>query len=91
MPEPAPEAAWDRLRDTMWERAGRTGAGLERGLRELSALGGQFGGTELAAPLLVARAIVEGALEDRRSLGCHYRADVRAEGGEEARVADLPG
>lgn len=93
LPEPAPEPAWDRLRDTMWERAGlgRTGPGLERGLRELSALGGKFGGTELAAPLSVARAIVEGALEDRRSLGCHYRADVRAEGGEEVKVADLPG
>jgi L-aspartate oxidase len=93
LPEPAPEPAWDRLRDTMWERAGltRTGPRLERGLRELSALWGEFGGTELAAPLSVARAIVEGALEDRCSLGCHYRADVRAKGGEEARVADLPG
>lgn len=92
-PEPAPQRAWDRLRDTMWKSAGlvRTEPALERGLGELSVLAEEYGGTELAAPLAVASAIVEGALADRRSLGCHYRADARAEGEEEVRVADLPG
>ena len=88
-PEPAPEEAWDRLRETMWEHAGlvRTGPGLERGIGDLSGLGREFCGTDLDAPLAVARAIVGGALEDRRSLGCHYRTDA-----EEGRsVADLPG
>ena len=92
MPEAAPQTAWDELRETMWERAGlvREAAGLERGLRELSALEREHGGTDLAAPLSVCRAIVEGALGARRSLGCHYRADAEAEL-REKRVADLPG
>jgi aspartate oxidase len=79
------------MRDTMWEHAGlvRTGPGLERGLRELAALESECGGTDLTAPISVARAIVGGALADSRSLGCHYRADV--ETAEEVKVANLPG
>lgn len=87
----APQEAWDRMRDTMWEHAGlvRTGPGLRRGLRELAALESECGGKDLAAPISVARAIVGGALWDRRNLGCHYRAD--GETAEEVKVADLPG
>lgn len=92
VPNEAPQEAWDRLRETMWDRAGlvRDAAGLERGLRELSALEKECGGTELYAPLSVCRAIVEGALRERRSIGCHHRADAEAES-QEKRVADLPG
>ncbi len=88
IPDAAPREAWDKLRETMWLRSGlvRDAAGLERGLRELSALEEECGGTELDPPLSVCRVIVEGALGERRSLGCHYRA-----GAEEKRVADLPG
>lgn len=91
VPEPAPGEAWDRLRETMWSHAGlvRSGPGLETGIRELDALERDHGGTDLRAPLTVARLMLTGALEDRRSLGCHYRSD--AESSEEARVADLPG
>ncbi|MDN5697193.1 MAG: L-aspartate oxidase [Rubrobacter sp.] len=83
-----PQEAWERMRAVMWERAGlvRNGPDLERGLRELAALEREYGGTELEAPLSVCRAIVEGALRERSSLGCHYRADAEEEG-----VADLPG
>lgn len=90
-PREAPQEAWDRMRDTMWEHAGlvRTGPGLERGLRELAALESECGGTDLAAPISVARAIVGGALADSRSLGCHYRADGKT--AEEVKVANLPG
>jgi aspartate oxidase len=75
----------------MWSHAGlvRSGPGLETGIRELDALERDHGGTDLRAPLTVARLMLTGALEDRRSLGCHYRSD--AESSEEARVADLPG
>jgi L-aspartate oxidase len=93
-PAPAPGEAGDRLRATMWEHAGlvRTGPGLETGLRELDDLEEEYGDTDLGAPLSVARAILTGALEDRRSLGCHYRADGETpEATEEARVVDLPG
>ena len=61
-------------------------AGSTRGLRG----GGswrEYDGTSLAGPLAVARAVLEGALAERESRGCHYRSD----SGEEALVADLPG
>nr|MBA2441590.1 L-aspartate oxidase [Rubrobacter sp.] len=82
--EPAPEAAWGRLRSIMWQRAGlvRTGESLREGLAELSALERSFGDTRLRGPLLVARTVLRGALLDGKSRGCHYRRD--AEPGEAA-------
>ncbi|MBX6765481.1 MAG: hypothetical protein IRY88_17710, partial [Rubrobacteraceae bacterium] len=76
-PAPAPEAAWRRLREVMWERGGilRTAAGLQRGIEELEELRERYGRTELGSPLLVARAILEGALAEGESRGCHHRED----------------
>ena len=89
VPPVAPEEAWRRLRRAMWEHAGlvRTADGLREGLWEVAGLEGEYGRTALAGPLLVARTVLEGALKDRESRGCHQRSDVR----EEALVADLPG
>lgn len=88
VPPDAPEEAWSRLRSTMWDHAGlvRDAAGLRSGLSEVSGLEDKYGGTSLAGPLAVARTVLEGALEDRESRGCHYRSDAT-----EAYLADLPG
>ena len=88
IPPAAPEEAWSRLRSIMWEHAGlvRNAAGLEDGLSEITGLEDDHGGTSLAGPLAVARTVLEGALEDRESRGCHYRSDAT-----EAYLADLPG
>lgn len=93
-PEEKLDLLWHRLRRMMWERAGleRTGEGLMRGLEELRLLEQEVeetGGTDalrLRRALLVARRVVEGALSDTCSRGCHYRPDT-----QEVRVADLPG
>jgi aspartate oxidase len=71
----------------MWEKAGlvRTASGLREGLRELDVLEQEFGGTTLNGALAVARTVLEGALADRRSWGCHYRLDAE----EEVAFADL--
>jgi L-aspartate oxidase len=89
LPQGAPEEAWRRLRGLMWERAGlaRSAGGLREGLREVGALEKEFRETALDPALLVARTVLEGALADRRSQGCHYRVDVE----EEVTVAHLPG
>jgi L-aspartate oxidase len=88
IPEGAPEEAWRRLRGIMWEKAGlvRDAGGLKEGLLEAGALEKEFGETDLGPALLVARTVLEGALADRRSRGCHYRLDVE----EEVAFADLP-
>ena len=88
-PEGAPEEAWRRLRTIMWEKAGlvRTAGGLREGLRELDLLEEEFGGTALNEALAVARTVLEGALADKRSRGCHYRLDAE----EGVVLADLPG
>ena len=80
IPESAPDEAWRRLRHIMWERAGlvRSGEGLTFGLEELAVLERRHGGSELGGPLLVARKVMEGALSDTRSRGCHYRLDEEA-------------
>lgn len=76
-PAPAPREALRSLRSLMWDHAGltRTAEGLAEGLEKLSGLEREYGDTELSGPLLVARRIVEGALADGRSRGCHYRGD----------------
>lgn len=76
-PKRAPEAAWRRLRRILWERAGiaRSAEGLRLGLEELSELETEHGEGELRGPLLVARTLLEGALADARSRGCHHRID----------------
>jgi L-aspartate oxidase len=86
-PENAPDEAWGRLRTIMWEKAGlvRIASGLREGLRELEVLEQEFGGTTLNGALAVARTVLEGALADRRSRGCHYRLDAE----EEVAFADL--
>ncbi len=88
VPEDAPEEAWRRLRSIMWEKAGlvRTASGLREGLTEIGILEEKFGGTALGGGITVGRSILEGALVDRRSRGCHYRLD----GEEEVAFADLP-
>ncbi len=88
-PEGAPEVAWRRLRTIMWEKAGlvRTANGLGEGLRQLNVLEQEFGGTTLDGALSVSRTVIEGALADRRSRGCHYRLDAE----EGVVLADLPG
>lgn len=88
-PNNAPEEAWRRLRRVMWERAGlaRTADGLREGLAEVEVLEKEYGGMALSRVLVVARTVLEGALADRRSRGCHHRLD--AKGGRA--LADLPG
>jgi L-aspartate oxidase len=88
-PKGAPEEAWHMLRRAMWEHAGvvRTAEGLVEGLGEVLALEKEFGVLDLGRALVVARAVMEGALSDRRSRGCHYRRDVE----EAIAFADLPG
>jgi len=88
-PEGPPEEAWRRLRIIMWEHAGlvRTHKGLREGLAKIGALKEEYDDTALGRALLVARTILEGALADRQSRGCHYRLDVE----ERAALADLPG
>ncbi len=90
IPESAPEDAWRCLRRIMWEKAGlvRTAEGLIEGLAEIGVLEEDFRGTDLGRLLPVARVVLEGALADRRSRGCHYRLDVQE---EEVALADLPG
>ena len=85
----APEEAWRRLRRVIWEHAGlvRSAEGLTKGLVEVRVLEEEFGGTNLGRALLVARTVLEGALVDRRSRGCHYRLDAE----QEEALADLPG
>lgn len=77
IPAKAPESAWKELRRVMWERAGlvRDAEGLSEGLSEIQALEEEFDGTDIEAPLLVARTVMESALEDTRSRGCHFRFD----------------
>ncbi len=93
IPESAPEDAWRCLRRIMWERAGlvRTAEGLIEGLAEVEVLEEDFGGTDLGRVLPVARGVLEGALADRRSRGCHYRLDVQEEEEEVVALVDLPG
>jgi aspartate oxidase len=71
----------------MWEKAGlvRTADGLREGLREVGDLEEEFGGTALGRALIVARTVLEGALADRQSRGCHYRLDAE----QEVALADL--
>jgi aspartate oxidase len=73
----------------MWEKAGlvRTADGLREGLQEVYALEEEIRGTALCRLLPVVRTMLEGALVDRRSRGCHYRLDAE----EEVVFADLPG
>lgn len=89
IPEGAPEEAWQRLRRVVWRAAGlvRSAHGLREGLAEIGDLEKEHRGTTLDKPLAVARALLEGALHDGRSRGCHYRLDAR----EEVALADLPG
>ena len=87
--EEAPEEAWRWLRGVMWEKAGlvRTADGLAEGLAEIGVLEEEFGGTALGRALPVARTVLEGALADHRSRGCHYRLDTE----ERVALANLPG
>jgi len=89
IPEGAPEEAWRRLRRVVWNAAGlvRTADGLGEGLAEIEGLEKEYRGTALDGALIVARTLLEGALSDGRSRGCHYRLDAR----EEVAFADLPG
>ncbi|QIN80498.1 L-aspartate oxidase [Rubrobacter marinus] len=93
LPTRAPEGAWTALRRTMWEHAGlvRDACGLRRGLAEVGELEGEYGGTSLAGPLAVARAVLEGALAERESRGCHYRSDAPCGEGALAEEARLSG
>lgn len=83
LPEAAPQDAWQRLREVMWEYAGivRSEEGLRGGLAEISALEHEYGTSDIGDPLLVARRIMEDALTDTRSRGCHYREDALVGGG----------
>lgn len=74
IPEKAAEVAWDELRRIMWERAGlvRDADGLSEGLSELEE---EFRGTDIENSLLVARTVINHALDGRRSRGCHFRLD----------------
>lgn len=89
----APEAAWRKLRRIMWEHAGlvRTTDGLREGLAEVAALEGKCGDTTLAGPLLVGRTVLEGALADPVSRGCHYRTDATDSSSRRTFAAHLPG
>jgi L-aspartate oxidase len=89
IPELASEEAWRRPRRAVWRAAGlvRTAHGLREGLAEIEGLEKEHRGTTLNRSLTVARTLVEGALYDGRSRGCHYRPDVQ----EEVALADLPG
>ena len=85
IPPEAPDEAWSSLRRAMWEHAGlvRNADGLRRGLSGVRGLEEEHGGTALAGPLAVARMVLEGALAERESRGCHHRSDARA-------VSELP-
>ena len=89
IPEDAPEEVWRRLRGTMWLTAGlvRTAGGLREGLAEIRGLEKEYRGTSLGGALTTARTLLQGALYDGRSRGCHHRLDAR----EEVAFADLPG
>ena len=89
IPEDAPEEAWRRLRRAMWNGAGlvRSAGGLREGLVEVGGLEKEYRGTTLTRALTVAWTLLEGALYDGRSRGCHYRLDAQ----EEVALADLPG
>ncbi|CAN5630326.1 MAG: L-aspartate oxidase [Rubrobacteraceae bacterium] len=77
IPKAAPEIARSKLRRVMWGKAGlvRDAEGLSEGLSELDVLEAEFGSTDLGGSLLVARTVMENALEDGRSRGCHFRLD----------------
>ena len=87
----APGEAWSRLRRVMWEHAGlvRDADGLREGIAKVNELEEEHGGSSLAGPLVVARTVLEGALNERESRGCHYRSDARAGEGNftEARLS----
>lgn len=89
IPEDGPEEAWRRLRRALWYAAGlvRTADGLGEGLAEIGDLEKEYADTALGGALTVARTLLEGALHDGRSRGCHYRLDAE----EEVAFADLPG
>lgn len=89
----APPEHIARLRKTMWESAGvlRDAGGLKSGLREVSHLEEEAAGTDLEGPLLVARSVIEAALGDTVSLGCHHRIDAQADTADgRKRLAGLP-
>ena len=92
IPDDAPQVAWGRLRSVMWEHAGlvRDAGGLREGLAKMKALAEEHGGTSLAGPIAVARTVLEGALAERESRGCHYRSDTDA-GEKTATKARLSG
>ena len=79
LPADAPREAWSELRSAMWEHAGlvRDAGGLREGLAKAKGLAKEHGGTSLAGPLAVARTVLEGALAERESRGCHYRSDTQ--------------
>jgi L-aspartate oxidase len=79
---PASQEAWRKLRALMWDHAGliRTAEGLAEGLGKLRGMEREYADTELSGPLLVARRIMEAALADGRSRGCHYRRDAEGRG-----------
>lgn len=89
IPEGAPEEAWRRLRRVVWNAAGliRTADGLREGLAEIGSLEKEHRDAALDGALVVARKLLEGALSDGRSRGCHYQLDAQ----EEVALADLPG
>ena len=92
LPPAAPDKAWEKLRRLMWEHAGlvREAGGLRIGLAKVEELEEQHGDTSLSGPLAVARTVLEGALSQRESRGCHYRSDAHT--GTQALVKTrLPG
>ena len=89
IPEDGPEKAWRRMRHALWNTAGlvRTAEGLGEGIAEIGDLKKEYRGTTLDRALTVAQTLLEGALHDARSRGCHYRLDAQ----DEVAFADLPG
>ncbi len=92
IPADAPDEAWSRLRRVMWEHAGlvRDAGGLRIGLAKVEGLAEEHGGTSLVGPLAVARTVLEGALAEHESRGCHHRSDTQA-GEENPTEARMPG
>lgn len=78
---------WVRLRETMWRYAGlaRSKDGLQAALQQLGDLQKKAAtaccleGWQLGLALTTAHAIVESALADTESRGCHYRIDEEQE------------
>lgn len=85
----AGDEALDGIGRILWSRCGivRDASGLETGLLELSRLGESVAGTNAKSALRVARAVIQSALEDSTSLGCHRRSDTSR---GETRLAGLP-